>query len=121
MKIIGNIQYESPEYKLDCKPFEFREGEPFWFFNFLGTAIVASTIAFAFILCFGSLARYTLVDTQVVIRRTNPHPFLKIKTGTDMMNTLNPLWRLAQPCGTTSIDYKQIFYNEFNRASKHTL
>ncbi|EFC36243.1 predicted protein [Naegleria gruberi] len=112
--------YESAEYKLDCKPFEFREGEPFFLFNYLGVVIVACTIAFAFFMCFSSLARYTLIDTQVTLSRRNPHPFLNIKTGTDMMATINPIYRFCQPFSHT-IDLKQMFYNELNRARNHSL
>ncbi|KAF0978915.1 hypothetical protein FDP41_001985 [Naegleria fowleri] len=112
--------YESPEYKLDCKPFEFREGEPFFLLNYLGVVIVAATIAFAFMLCFSSLLRYTLVDVAVVLKRSNPHPFLNIKNGADLQATLNPIYLPCQPF-THSTDLKQMFYNELNRAKNQTL
>ncbi|KAL9648098.1 hypothetical protein ABK040_007464 [Willaertia magna] len=113
--------YTAEGYKLDFKPFEFRDGQPFWFANFLGGVIVAIPVGMAFFACFFSLFWYTVYDSQTNVFNSNPHPFLAIKNGSDMLKTINPLFRFANPYGPLAMDFKMLFYRELNAAKKHDL
>ena len=56
--------YEDPNYKLDLKPDEWREGQAFHYVAEFGVMIVAVPCIIAAFLCFSFLAWYTFFDTQ---------------------------------------------------------
>ncbi|EFC50119.1 differentiation-specific protein 35-2 [Naegleria gruberi] len=113
--------YATTGHKLDMKPFEFREGEPLWYSNFLGGIIISVPVAMGFFACFFSLFWYTFFDSQTTLGRSNPHPFLSIKNGSDSQATINPLFRFCYPYGPQASDFKMLFWNELNKAKKHEL
>ena len=106
---------------MDLKPFEFKEEEPFFLYNYMGVVIITIPATMALLLSFVFLIWYTLEDSQVQRSRSNPHPFLQIKNGEDMTKTFIPFLRGTIPYGILNADYKMLFWNELNRAKSHTL
>ncbi|EFC48409.1 predicted protein [Naegleria gruberi] len=112
--------YENGQH-LEGKPLEFRDGRFRYYIGFLGTAIVAVPTAFGILWAFFCLFSYTTRDSQVVVNRRNPHPFLQIKNGLDMNKTFNPILGRAVPFSVLNQDYAMMFYNELNKAKKREL
>ena len=109
------LQYNEGQ-RLEGKPFEFRDFRFRFYVNFLGTAIVSVPTIAGLLWAFFCLFSYTTKDTQVVISRKNPHPFLKIKNGIDMNKTFNPFLGMAVPFSVLNGDSKMLFYNELKKA-----
>jgi hypothetical protein len=57
--------YEDPRYPLDMKPAEFRNGQFYYLFEYLGIVIVLLPCILAAFMAAFSLAWYTFVDSQV--------------------------------------------------------
>ncbi|EFC49878.1 predicted protein, partial [Naegleria gruberi] len=119
--VVSGIYENNNSYKLDLKPFEFREGEPFFLYNYLGVVIITVPATLALLLSFAFLIWYTLEDSQVTRTRSNPHPFLEIKNGLDMTKTYVPFLTGSIKYGILNADYKMLFWNELNRAKNRDL
>jgi len=87
----------------------------------MGVVIITIPATMAFLLSLVFLIWYTLADSQVTRSRSNPHPFLQIKNGQDMMKTMNPFLKGSIPFGILNYDYKMLFYNELNKAKTSSL
>ncbi|KAG2375068.1 hypothetical protein C9374_010072 [Naegleria lovaniensis] len=118
---VASGMYESDKYKLDNKPFEFRNGEPFFLFYYLGSVIISIPATMACVLSAIFFLWYSFFDTQVTRSRSNPHPFLETKNGAQAQASLIPLLRGTMKFGILNADYKQLYWNELNRAKKHEL
>ncbi|KAL9643586.1 hypothetical protein ABK040_010199 [Willaertia magna] len=113
--------YDLDGYKLDCKPFEFREGDALYLFKYMGVIIVSVPAGMALLFAFFALFWYTIADSQVTILRSNPNPFLELKNGEDVHKTKIPLSRTVPYGYSQSLDRKFLFYRELEAAKNHKL
>lgn len=114
--------YEDPEYPLDMKPEEWREGQYAHYFswapiNEYGIFLIGVPAVLVFISAAAFLAWYTFFDPQTSVMRNNPHPFLEIRHGGDLWERRNPLYMWMYVFGYHK-DNKILFYYEIEDAMK---
>ena len=112
--------YDDPNYTLDLKPEEWREGQYKHYMswspiNEWGIFMIGVPSVAAFVMCFAFLAYYTFYDTQVTVLRDNPLSFLEIKNGADLYQNRNPLYMWMYPFAWHK-DLKVMFYFEIEDA-----
>jgi hypothetical protein len=110
--------YEDPRYPLDMKPAEFRNGQFYYLFEYLGIVIVLLPCIVAAFMAAFSLAWYTFVDTQVTVLRTNPHPFFGVRNGREGEKTRNPVYWSTYRWAPHRYDVAVLFHNEIEHALK---
>jgi len=107
--------YEDPNYKLDLKAEEMRDGQPLHYLSEFGVMIVSVPAACAIFLAVSMLTWYTFFDTQPTFLRSNPNPFLLINSGKDYNTYRNPILSWTYPYGPHN-DNKIRFYFEIKDA-----
>ena len=107
--------YEDPNYQLDVKVEEWREGQWFYFFSDFGVWILLVPTCLAIAACFASLMWYTFFDPQVQIMRSNPNPEMGIRSGRDLDKVRSPLLAWQYEFGMHH-DRKMHFYYEIQDA-----
>jgi len=108
-------EYEDPNYKLDIKTEEWREGQWFYFFSDFGVWILLVPTCIAIAASAASLMWYTLFDPTNQVLRFNPHPELAIKNGLDLYQVRSPLLAWQYEFGLHH-DRKMHFYHEIEDA-----
>jgi len=108
--------YEDPNYKLDLKPEEIRDGQPLHYVSEFGVMIVSVPATLAILLGVSFLTFYTLFDSQPTFLRGNPNPFMLIRDGRDAQQTRNPIMSWTYPYGPHATNLKLAFYYEIKDA-----
>jgi hypothetical protein len=107
--------YEDPNFTVDLRPFEWREGQYLHYISEIGIMILCVPAIIVICLCFSMLAWYTFYDPQSSVLRDNPHPFLAVQNGQDLHNIRNPILMQLYPFGAHQ-DKKIHFYYEIEDA-----
>jgi hypothetical protein len=108
--------YEDPNYKLDLKPEEIRDGQILYYLSEFGVSMFVLPCVLAIFLGIAFLAWYTLFDPQTTVLRNNPDPFLLIRNGKDLQMTRNPILAWTWPLAPHEGDQKIRFYYEIKDA-----
>ncbi|KAL9653230.1 hypothetical protein ABK040_010938 [Willaertia magna] len=114
--------YKFGPYHMDLKPWEFRDGQPLYYFSFVGISIISFSIGFAIFCAFWFGFWYLYSSPVITVWRKNPHPFLAIRNGYDMNKLNEPLfqWTVKYTIFNRQ-DNKMMFFRELERARNHTL
>jgi len=110
--------YKDPNFKLDLKPYEWRDGQ--WkTYTHLPSIIVWSLAVYAIVFGCIALVQYSRIDHQVSIKRQNLAPFLQIKSGKDWTQTKNRIFGAPGRIGygiQNQFEIRNIFYHEIEDA-----
>jgi hypothetical protein len=112
--------YEDPEYPLDMKAEEWRDGQYKHYLswapiNEYGIFLIGIPAVAVMVMSGVFLMWYTFFDIQTSVMRDNPHPWFEIKHGKDLWERRNPLYIWMYPFGPHQ-DFKVSFYFEIEDA-----
>jgi len=119
-----NIVANQPAFKLSMKPWEWRNGQLFWYLKFAGIVVVTSGLVFAALVIVYFTFWFFHGNTYITSfnHSYNPHPFLEIRNGKDMSVRYDPLTKYcAYLSPYRSEDNAMLFFRELNAARSRKL
>jgi len=111
-------KFENPNNKIELDCVELYNGA--WHYWIAGTGALAVCLlaALSVVFQFLMLSFYSTTDGNVVINRTNMHPYFKVNNGIDAKPMRQPLTKYVAYFSLQPSDQRQLFYNEIEWAIK---
>jgi len=110
------LKYENHNLKLDVEYFDWGNGNLHYYYAGTGAFVVTLMCAGAVLFSFTCLAWYSYTDGEVVMVRTNQHPYFNVKNGGDMAKLKQPFFQWLPKFSPMPLNGRTLFYEEIEWA-----